>query len=171
MQGNEHQDLWKSQEEGSMDITINAVRAKARRYELESVIVHRVMLILTPLFVLGFGYNIAHLRQPWIVAGQVWTLLWFCGMAWKLLWKGPRRITPTEPCLVYLRREFQYKRQGLLWLRGRVWLLIPAIAASWWGGRTGAVPFIVTAVMLAFASFAFSHHANKVGRWLQELEP
>ena len=175
MQGNEHQDLWKSQEEGSqeessMDITLEAVRVKARRYERESVIAHRVALILTPLFVLGFGYNIARLREPWIVAGQVWALLWFCGMVWKLLWQGPHRITRTEPCLVYLRREFQYKRQGLLWLRNWVLLLLPAILASWWGGRLGPLPFVATSLTVAFVSFAFTHHANKVRRWLQELE-
>jgi hypothetical protein len=79
-------------------------------------------------------------------------------------------VLSAEPCQVYLRREFQDQRQGLLWLRGWVWLLIPAIAASWWGGRLGLLPFVATGLTVAFVSFPFAHHANKVGGWLQELE-
>jgi hypothetical protein len=42
MQGNDgeqfHQDLWKSQEEGQTQMTSDEVRAKASRYERESVL-------------------------------------------------------------------------------------------------------------------------------------
>jgi hypothetical protein len=124
-----------------MDIAIDAVRAKARKYEGEC---DRTPGGADCDAVVCAG-SIAHLREPWIVAGQVWAVLWFCGLLWKLLWKGPHQTTSAEPCLVYPRREFQNKRQGLLWLRGWVWLLIPAVAASWRGGSIGPIRFIATA--------------------------
>jgi hypothetical protein len=47
MQGNDreqsHQDLWKSQEEGPMQMTSDEVRAKASKYERESVLVYWVV--------------------------------------------------------------------------------------------------------------------------------
>lgn len=68
MQGNEreqsHQDLWKSQEDGPMQMTTDEGRAKARRYERENVLVFWAMLGLIPLFLALLIYDVVRLRGP-----------------------------------------------------------------------------------------------------------
>jgi type IV secretory pathway VirD2 relaxase len=48
MEGNEreqsHQDSWKSQEEGPIEITTDEVRARVRSYDRENVLVYWVIL-------------------------------------------------------------------------------------------------------------------------------
>ena len=192
MQGNDreqsHQDLWKSQEDGPMQITIDEVRAKARRYERENVLVFWAMLGLTPLFLALFIYNVVRLREPLLVqVGGGLTVATFCCIAGRLVWKGPNRIVPGEPSVQFLRREFEGKRQGLLWAR-RCWLLlVPAMLASWWGGgplRRKALgirpswwpsllkeyePLIVTSLVVAFVWFAFWKEGRKVEREIDKL--
>jgi len=87
----------------------------------------------------------------------------------------------------FLRREFEAKRQGLLWAR-RCWLLlIPAMLASWWGGgplRGKALgirpswwpsllnqhePLIVTSLVVAFVWFTLWKEARKVERETDKL--
>ncbi len=170
-----------------MQITIDEVRARARRYERENVLFFWVMLGLTPLFVAAFIYNLVHFRQPWLVAGTAWTLVALCYVVWRLVRNGPNRMVPGEPCVHFLRREFEGKRQGSLWLRRFVVLLIPAILASWWGGgplRGKALgirpswwpsllkdyePLIVTALVLAFIWFASWREGRKAEREIEKL--
>lgn len=138
MQGNSRestpQDLWKAQEDGAVTMASDEVRARANRYERESVLVYRVTLGLTPLFLFLFIYNLARLSGPLLLAGTGLALAAYCLIAWKVLRGGPHRSAPAEPCLDYLRREFDQKRRGLLWVRGCVLLLAPAVLVSWWGG-------------------------------------
>jgi len=192
MQGNDReqsfQDLWKSQEEGPMQITTDEVRAKARWYERENVLVFWAMLGLMPVFLGWFIYELVRLREPpLVILGRGLVVATFCGIAWRLVWNGPRRITPGEPCMHFLRREFEGKRQGLVWAR-RCWLLlIPAMLASWWGGgplRGKALgirpswwpsllkehePLIVTSLVVAFVWFAFWKEGRKVEREIEKL--
>jgi len=191
MRGNErepsYQDLWKSQEDGPMQITTGEVRARVRKYERENVLFYWVMLGLTPLFVAVFIYNLIRLRQPWLIAATAWTLVTLCYVVWRLVRKGPNRMVPGEPCVQFLRREFEGKRQGSIWLRRFVLLLIPAVLASWWGGGplrgkalgvrpswwpgllTEYEPLIVTALVLAFIWFAFWREGRKAEREIQRL--
>ena len=138
MHGNErepsHQDLWTSQEDEPMQITNDQVRNRARRYESENVLFYWVMLGLTPLFVATFIYNFVRFHQPWLVAGNAWALVATCYVVWRLVRNGPNRIVPGEPCVQFLRREFEGKRQSSLSVRRFIVLLIPALLASWWGG-------------------------------------
>jgi hypothetical protein len=192
MQGNDreqsHQDLWKSQEDGPMQITTDEVRAKARRYERENVLVFWAMLGLTPLFLALFIYNVVRLREPLLVqVGGGLAVATFCCIAGRFVWKGPNRIVPGEPCVHFLRREFEGKRQGLLWARRWWLLLVPAMLASWWGGgplRGKALgirpswwpsllkeyePLIVTSLVVAFVWFAFWKEGRKVEREIDKL--
>ena len=143
MQGNDreqsHQDLWKSQEDVPMQMTTDEVRAKARRYERENVLVFWAMLGLTPLFLALFIYDVVRLHEPVLVqVGGGLAVATFCCIAGRLVWKGPNRIVSGEPCVHFLRREFEGKRQGLLWAR-RCWLLlIPAMLASFLLGNATA---------------------------------
>jgi len=38
-----------------------------------------------------------------------------------------------EPCVLFLRRGFEAQRQGLLWLRRLVLLMVPGVLALRWG--------------------------------------
>jgi hypothetical protein len=192
MQGNDrehsHQDLWKSQEDVPMKITSDEVRVKAIRYERESLLVYWVVMGLTPLFFAAFLYNLVRLREPLLIAGTGFGLATWCSIAWKILRNGPNRISPVEPCLDFLRREFEGKRRGLLWVRGCVLLLIPAVMFSWWGGGpvlraqawgtrsprvlsflAGPGMLVAMAPIIAFLWFAFSRQARKVKGEIDKL--
>jgi hypothetical protein len=92
-----HQDLWKSQEDGPMQMTTDEVRAKARRYERENVLVFWAMLGLIPLFLALFIYDVMRLREPLLVhVGRGLAVATFCCIAGRLVWKGPNRIVSGE---------------------------------------------------------------------------
>jgi hypothetical protein len=172
-----------------MQMTSDEVRAKASKYERESVLVYWVVALgLTPLFLTAFIYNLVRLREPLLIAGTGLALATYCLIAWPLVRNGPNRIAPAEPCLDFLRREFEAKRRGLLWVRGCVLLLIPAVLVSWWGGGPalraktlgiqspwllsllrGPAPLIVLALVIAFLWFAFSSQARKIEREINKL--
>lgn len=184
-----HEDLWKSQEDESMPVSTEEVRAKAGRYERENVRVYWVALLgLAPLAVAAFGYNLIQFHGPWLVAGNVWALAVFCTILWGLVRNGPRRMGSEEPCVHFLRREFEGKRQMLLRVRWLVLLFFPAVLASWLGGGPalraealgiqapwrlqylrGPGPLIVTALVLAMVWFGFSIAARKAGREMEKL--
>jgi hypothetical protein len=190
MPGNEQQShqLWKSQEEESMELSTELVRAKALRYEKESVAVYWTVLAITPLFVGAFLYNMFRLNEPWLVAGAGLALTAFVGMVWKVVRTGPTKLVPAEPCAHFLRREFEAKRKGLLCVRTWLLLLIPAVVASWWGDGPelraralgihspsvlnllkGPAPLIVMGLIVGFLWFAFSHQARKVDLEIENL--
>ncbi len=85
MQGNSRestpQDLWKAQEDGAVTMASDEVRARANRYERESVLVYRVTLGLTPLFLFLFIYNLARLSGPLLLAGTGLALAAYCLIA------------------------------------------------------------------------------------------
>ncbi len=77
-----HQDLWKSQDDGPMQMTTDEVRAKARRYERENVLVFWAMLGLIPLFLALFIYDVMRLREPLLVhVGRGLAVATFCCIA------------------------------------------------------------------------------------------
>jgi len=180
--------LWKLQEDEPMEMAAAEVRAKARRYRRESVLVYWVVLGLAPLLLAAFIHNIMRFRDPWLIVGQGFGLATVFCIAWRVVRNGPTRMLPTEPCVHFLRREFEGKRRGLLWVRGCLLLLIPAVLASWWGGGPvagakalgvkspwllsvigGSAPLIVIAVLLALVWFAFSKEARRFERELENL--
>jgi hypothetical protein len=191
MQQNErepsNQDLWKSQEEEPMHMTTAKVCARAHKYERENVIVYWAVLSLVPVFLAGFIYNLTRLREPLLLTGSTLAFVTFGCMFGKLIWRGPHRMPPAEPCLHFLRRKLEAKRRGLLWIRGCLLLLVPGIGAALWGGGPllraktlgaqspwllsalrGPGPWIVMASLIAFEWFAFSTTARKVEREIEK---
>ncbi len=193
MQGNDReeslQELWKSQEETFMQITIDDVRARSRKYQRESVVVLWAVLILTPLFVGGFIYNLLRFHQPSLIAGTTFALIAVCGIAWKAIQKNPRKPAPAVPCMDFLRQQLDGKRRGALWVRNWLLLLIPAVLLCWWGGGPalgaktfglrspaslrlfqGPAPLLVMIVLIAFEWFAFMREARRAEREIRKLE-
>jgi hypothetical protein len=184
-----HQELWESQEdEGSMELTVEEVCARARMREKGSVRAYWVVLGFTTLFTAGFIRNLVLFRDPWLITGTGWALAALCCISWRLIRSGPTRIRPAETCVQFLRREFESEREGLLWIRWLALLLFPAIVVSWWGGGPtlgakalgiqsawllqilkGPMLLIVAALVLAFVWFAFSRQARKLKREIENL--
>ena len=48
---------------------------------------------------------------------------------------GPIKMALAEPCVLFLRRGFEAQRQGLLWLRRLVLLMVPGVLPC--GGEVG----------------------------------
>jgi len=175
MEGNDqeqfYQDLWTSQEERPIEMTTNEVCAGAHKYEKDGLLVYRGAWVLTAVLLLKFGYNLTRVQSPWIIAGMALTLAAYGCMVWELIWNGPNRMAPAEPCRDYLRRQLAAKRQGVLRIRNCVLLLVPALLSSWWGQRPAAVtPWILLGVCVPFLWYSFWHQARKFQREIASLE-
>jgi hypothetical protein len=185
-----HEELWKSQEEESMQISTEEVCAMASRYERKNVRVYWLLIGITAFVVAVYLRNLIkflHSPAPWLIAGTVWVLVLFCVFGW-MLRRGPLKMAPSESCLDYLRRGYETQRLGLRWVRRGILLLVPAMLAIWWGTRpvlramhsgvhsprmlrllAGPTPLIVVAVALSFSWFAFWREARKVDREIEKL--
>jgi hypothetical protein len=186
------ENVWKSIDgnEETMDITFTPDRlcAMARSRERESIWSRRVLLTLLIGLAGAFAYNVFAVSQLWVRLSQGWMLAWTCLLVWRFR-RGPRRMSTTESCASFLRREFEGKRSGLLEIRRYMFLLIPPILVSWWGRgpairlralvvdsssriygfASGPWPFIITGLLLALVWLAFGLAARKATHELAEL--
>jgi hypothetical protein len=169
MSGNEQQ-LWKSQKEEPMRITAEEACVLARKYGRESTAAQWGAWAVTLVLVGGFIYDLGALPNSWIVAGLAWALAAYIFMVWELLRRGTARMTPEEPCVVFLRRELEGKRRALRRIRWGLALLAPGIAMVVWGRGPGlGVKFIAIALAIGFCWFSFWHQGQKVDREIERL--
>jgi hypothetical protein len=185
------EELWKSQEDESMQISTDEVCAMARRWERKNVPVYWVLLGLTALsvaaYLSGLIKFLMNSPSPWLIAGNAWMLALCCYVGWTLR-RGPLKMAPAGPCLEFLRRGYEVQRRTLLGVRRGVVLFAPAILALWWGGGpvlaaknlgvqsarvlrllAGSTPLIVMALVLAFIWFAFWKEGQKVDHEIEKL--
>jgi len=183
--------VWKSineKEEPRMDITPDQLCAMARSRERESIWSRRILLTLLIGLAGAFAYNVFSVSQLWVRLSQGWMLAWTCLLVWRVR-RAPRRMSATENCASFLRREFEGKRSGLLEIRRYVFLLVPPILVSWWVGgpairlrALGVAPssglyrfasgpglLIVIGLLLVLIWLAFGLAARKATRELEEL--
>ena len=193
--------LWKSidgREEADMDITFtpDQLCAMARSRERLSIWSRRVLLIALIGLVGVLAYKVFAVSQLWPRLSMGWYLAWNCLVVWGLFRKGPSRMSATESCASFLRREFEAKRSGLLATRRYMLiLLIPPFLASWWSGGLHGVrlnhwnlkalgidpssqlykfaggpwPFVILGFLLVLDWLAFGLAANKATRELDDL--
>ncbi len=186
--------VWKSiheKEEESMEMTItpDQLCAKARWRERENVWALRLVLVLLILLAGFFAHNVYAMTQPWVRLGQFWMIGVLCFYFVRLVRQSPRRMRADESCASFLEREFEGSRNTALEARRAIFLMVPAILASWWGGgpalrlkalgvdpsspqfqfASGPGPFIVIGLVLAFVWFSFGHTAKKASRQIEEL--
>ena len=190
--------VWQSilgKEEERMDIpfTPDQLFAMARSREREDLWGRRLWLLLLIGLAAAFAYNTISVHQQWTRLSQGWMLAWTGLLLWKSR-RGPSRMRATESCASFLRRQFEAKRGGFLAVRSYLFLMIPGLVASWWGGggaairmsrlqamgvdrsswlyafATGPWPFIVTGFLLVLVWLAFGLAAQKATRELEELE-
>jgi hypothetical protein len=131
--------VWRSQAEEqnqSMQIVLtpDELCAMAQsREKLNTRVVRGVVAVMVALAA-GLLYNVYRIDQPWIRFGQAWTLgviVYLFGPAFE---RGRRRTGASEPCAQFLARQHEERRCGYLRIRRRLFLFIPGIVASWWGG-------------------------------------
>jgi hypothetical protein len=172
-----------------MSISTEKVRAQALKYERESVVVYWSAVALAPLFLGMFIYDLVRgPGGPLILAAITLALAIYAAIVLKVVRNGPVRLSPTQPCLDFLRRELKRKSDGLRWVRNCVLLVIPAVLAAWWGGGPvgrarelgiqspwllgflqGPAFLLAMGFIIAFLWYAFDHQARKHDRELQNL--
>jgi uncharacterized membrane protein YccC len=107
----------------------------------------------------GLLYNVFRIDQPWIRLGQAWTLCVIVYLFGPVFERRRRRIGANQPCAEFLARQHEERERGYLRIRGRLFLLIPGIAASWWGGPAWLLVLTLAALILVW--FAFGKAAKK----------
>ena len=172
-----------------MPVTRDVVRAMALRLERERAVVRWAVLVLAPLFLAAFLYNVVEMiHAPWLIAGQILAMATFCSIAGPAVW-NKRDEMSAEPSVAYLRRVLENKRRGLRRIRRSLLLLIAAVVASWFGGGPaqgarmlgihhpavlsalrGPAPLLVLAPVIAFIWFSFRHQGQNADRELQRLD-
>lgn len=190
------ENVWKSIDgkEGNVNITFtpDQLCAMAHSRERLSIWSRRILLILWIALAGVCAYRFFAVSQLWARLSLGWFLAWFCLLIWKHSYT-PRRMSRTESCANFLRREFEGKRGGLLEMQRYVLLLIPPITASWWGPgmralrlsrlkalgvdpssrlyefANGPWPFLIIFSLLVLDWLAFGLAAKKAGRELDEL--
>jgi hypothetical protein len=179
---------WKSmsEEEPGMEMTITTDQlcAMARWRERENVWARRVALGACVCFAALFAYYLITITQPWIRLGQAWMVGVMCFFFWGTIRRGPRRIRASEPCASFLQREYDGSRNTLLQVRRGIFLVLPAIAASWWGGYRAASaapsswrfrflnspwPYMVVLLVLLLGWLVLGKAAEKASRELENL--
>jgi hypothetical protein len=186
--------VWKPQTEEKqrgMQIapTTDELCAMARSREKLNALVITSVVGVTAVLAGALLYNIYRIDQPWIRLGQAWTLgviVYLCGPAFE---RGPRRMGTGEPCAHFLEKQHEERRCGYLRIRHRLFLFIPGMVASWWGGgplaaakAQGLDPaswlfhfydgpwlFVITGTALVLAWFAFGKAAEKASRDREEI--
>lgn len=185
---------WRSQadeQQQSMQITMtpDELCAMAQsRARLNSRVV-RAVVVVTVALAAALLYNVYRIDQPWIRIGQAWTLgviVYLFGPAFE---RGRRRTGTSEPCAQFLAKQHEERRRGYLHIRRRLFLFIPGIVASWWGGGpftaagargldsaswpyhflAGPWPIVLTVTALVLVWFAFGKAADKAARDREEI--
>lgn len=170
------ENAWRSQpEEPTRTPAPDELCAMARSRERLNVAVTTGVLVVLAAIALALLYNVYRIDQPWLRLGQAWTLGVIVYIFGPMLERRGVAKAASEPCAHFLQRQHEERRLGYLRIRRRVFLLIPGMAASWWGGglRNGnhrPLLFIIAGAVLVLDWFLFGKAAEKAARDRQEIE-
>jgi hypothetical protein len=185
---------WKSQEEEEQSnmriaLTADELCALARSREKLNTRLNLAVAAVTVILAGAFLYNVYAIEQPWIRLGQAWTLGVIIYLFWPAFTRGHRRMGASEPCARFLERQHEERRSGYLRIRHRLFLFIPGIAASWWGGGplatvksqglspsswlyrfwTGPWLYVIIGMVLILVWLAFGKAAEKAAHDCEEV--
>jgi len=185
---------WKSRkEEGhkSMQIALTPEElcALAQSREKLNARVVRGVVVVTVALAAALLYNVYRVDQPWIRLGQAWTLGVMVYLFGPLFERGRRLTGASEPCAQFLAKQHEQRQRGYLRIRSRLFLLIPGILASWWGGGllaaakargldpsswlyhflAGPWPFVLTVMALVLGGLPFGKAAEKAAQDREEV--
>jgi hypothetical protein len=185
---------WKSQgeeQQRSMQIALTPEElcALAQSREKLDARVIRGVVAVTVALAAALLYNVYRIDQPWIRLGQAWTLCVIVYLFGPAFERRRPRAGASEPCAQFLARQHEERQRGYLRIRRRLFLLIPGIVASWWGGGplaaakargldpsswlyhflAGPWPFVITVMALVLVWFAFGRAAEKAAQDRKEI--
>lgn len=167
---------WKSQEQqGSSEISLTAEKicALARSRERLNAWVKAAVVIFVAALAGGLLYNVYRIGEPWIRLGQAWTLVVLAYLFGPVFERGRGRKGISEPCARFLERQHEERRRDYLHIQRRLFLLIPGMAACWWGRSALAAPglwlFVSTGAGLVLVWLAFGKAAEKAARDREEV--
>jgi hypothetical protein len=188
------QAVWRSQAEEqqpSMQIALtpDELCVMARSREKLNARVIRAVVGVTVALAAALLYNVYRIDQPWIRLGQAWTLGVIVYLFGPALERGRRRMGASESCAQFLERQHEERRCGYLRIRRGLFLFIPGMVASWWGGGPLAAAkarglnssswlfhsydglglFFVAGTALVLAWFAFGKAAEKAAQDREEV--
>jgi hypothetical protein len=181
------QTVWKKrgeeeEEQRTMQVrlTPDQLCAMARSREKLSARVRTASLVVIAAIAAGLLYDLYRIDQPWIRVGVAWTLcvvVYLFGSAFEN--KAPSDAG--EPCTRFLEREHEERMRHYLRIRNRLFLLIPAILACWYGraltiiknsSASGSAPswlFLTAAIALVLVWLAFGKAAQKAASDRDEI--
>jgi len=159
------------------------------REKLNARVIRSVVVVTTALAA-ALLYNVYRVDQPWIRIGQAWTLgviVYLFGPAFE---RGRRRTGASEPCAQFLARQHEERRCGYMRIQRRLFLFIPGVVASWWGGGplaaarargldpsswlnhflAGPWPFVIIVTALVLVWVAFGKAAEKAAQDREEVQ-
>jgi hypothetical protein len=185
---------WKSQteeEQGSMQIALTPDRLCAMARSREKLNARVIGTVVTVMAALAGAllYNVYSIDQPWIRLGQTWTLGVIVYLFGPVFERGRGRMGASEPCVQFLARQHEERRLGYLHIRRRLFLFIPGMLASWWGGGplaaakapgldpsswlfhfyAGPWLFLIAGAALVLVWFAFGKAAEKAAHDREEV--
>jgi hypothetical protein len=174
-----------------MQITLmpDELCALARSREKLNARVMAAVVTVTAALAAALLYNVYRIDQPWMRLGQAWTLGVIVYLFAPALEHSRRRIGASEPCAHFLESQHEERRRGYLHIRHRLFLLIPGMVASWWGGGplatikgreldpsswlyhfyAGPWLFLITGTALVLVWFAFGKAAEKAAHDREEI--
>jgi len=181
------QTVWKKrgeeeEEQRTMQVrlTPDQLCAMARSREKLSARVRSASLVVIAAIAAGLLYDLYRIDQPWIRVGVAWTL---CIVVYVFGAAFENRPHPdaSEPCTRFLEREHEERMRHYLRIRNRLFLLIPAILACWYGraltiiknsSASGSAPswlFLTAAIALVLVWLAFGKAAQKAASDRDEI--
>jgi hypothetical protein len=186
---------WKSRNEAehkSMQIALTPEElcALAQSREKLNARVGRGVVVVMVALAAALLYNVYRVDQPWSRLGQAWMLgviVYLFGPAFE---RGRRPSGASEPCAQFLAGQHEERQCGYLRIRHRLFLFIPGIVASLWGGAplaaarargidssswyyhflAGPWPFVLIMTALVLVWFLFGKAAEKAARDREELQ-
>lgn len=192
-ESHEAKDVWRGQNEGKQPMNISHepdhIAALARSREKLNMLMRCGGIAVTGALAVGFLHNVWSTDQPWIRFGQAWAFGWLAFMVGTEFGHSAGRKGVDEPCIRFLELQHEERAKAYLRLRWRLWLLLPSIVASWFGGGllitararglnpsswlfhfcAGPWPFIIAVLVLALVWLAFGGAARKAKRDVEDL--
>lgn len=134
----QHEEVWKAQEEGKMQINLEEVCTRARSLQQKSVREFWTWMLTLGFLLTVLGIYLFHFREPLLRVSLISAIsvLLYLGLRVARRMRSPRLHDAARPevCVDFLRAELGRQRREVLEIRWVLCLLFPGALGFWWGG-------------------------------------
>jgi hypothetical protein len=164
------ENVWRTQEGETVEITNQTIHARARKLEREAVAFYWAAWVLIPVFIAIYIRNMLRIHEPLLIAGTGLGLATLLLIAGAIVRHRPARVSPSAPCLEFVRNMLEVKYRGAMWIRRALLLAIAAVICCR-AARPGAslIPFAAAGLGIGFCWYAFWHEGRRYKRELDAL--